>query len=101
MYFVLQILNLSEELTHSRRIPFPLDSFPAAQMIRRFAIGLHVFLRNRFFVIPQVLGNLLLDFLRRFYLSSPSQNFLIIFEPCLPIDSPDKAPVSETQVLCW
>ena len=46
---------------------FVVVCLPAAQMIRRFAIGLHVFLRNRFFVIPQVLGKLLLDFLGRFY----------------------------------
>ena len=48
------------------------DSFPAAQTMHQFLIvWLYLFLRNRSFVIPQFLGNILRDVLGRFCSSFP------------------------------
>ena len=84
-----QILNLSQELTRSSRIPLLLHR----QFIKFSIVWLHLFLRNRFFVIPQCLGNFLHDFLGRVCFSLTF--FQINFELDLPIDSSDATPTFE------
>ena len=84
IHLVLQILNLGEELTHRRRISRLLHGEST-----NFSIVwlFFLFIRNRFFMIPQFLGNLLRDFLGRVYFSFPSLqiNGSFLFEPDLPM----------------
>ena len=97
IHLVLQILNLSQELPPSGRI-----SSPVAWTIHQFLVVLlHLPLRNKFFSILQFLANLLRDFLGRvcFSFQILRVNSSFLFEPDLPIGSPDTAPLFVIRVL--
>ena len=95
----LQILNLSQEPTHRSWNLFLLQrQFICSQMS-----GSICFFRNRFFVILQLLGNFLRDFVGRvcFLISHYPHKSIFLLEPDLPIDSPYAAPIFEIRVLNW
>ena len=71
-------------------------------LIHHFLIvWLDLFLRNRFFLILQFLGNLLREFLGFICFSFPIlfSSLFGLFEPDLLIDSPGAAPIFEIRLL--
>ena len=66
-------------------------------------VWLYLFLRGRYLVIPQCLGNLLRDFHEKISFSYLTLhiNGSSLFEPDRPTDSPDRAPIFEIHVLDW